>query len=95
MSIYDREHIRDILITACEGGINYWANIQKKSYSAIVLIIRDNDTNKTFWLSYEDIVSGFARAVRDGYSFSDIACLDAIESDIVIQYACFGKVIYG
>ena len=99
-SIYSRDTVRDILIAACEGGIGYWSQITKLSYSRITVTLKEWNEDTNTWngaeysLTYRDILRGFKRAIEYGY-IKDVSDMDSTDADVVIQLAIFNDVVYG
>lgn len=58
------------------------------------IAIRDIAEDKIININYDDILRGFELTIENGYP-AFIDDMDLIEADRVLQYACFGEVIYG
>ena len=97
------ELLKDIVITAVEGGINYWAVVKNYQPSLgkfrITEIVDDDlDEGKSlcdYRVDLDTVRRGYIRAIESGYTFDDNTCLDAIEADVVIQFGLFDQVLYG
>jgi hypothetical protein len=103
LEIYD-EDIETIMEMA-GYGISYWCDeavIEENCYK-----VHCNNNDKWYKLSHLDIVKGVQMAIENGnveydilYVLSDRCLLetgavDITVADIIIQYACFGEIIYG
>jgi hypothetical protein len=117
-----REDMDDIMVSALEGGINYWcerAEVVGGEYLGIFaseeigkggsLRLYDMEQDATYILDGDKLLYGIKRyleegnkpydilletADSDGYKRLDCGMIDAIVSDIIIQYAVFGEVVY-
>lgn len=103
----DSQLIKDLFITACEGGVNYWCNINDYDYKNttatydITLQEAPQDITKQGAISDKTIVAGI-KALQDmNNSFSRGALSDIINEDydaelgdVVLQLGLFGKVIF-
>lgn len=96
------EQIDDILCTAFEGGINYWTPemIRVKDFKGCTyahevitkggtLVIVDDD-GKAHTLTLKKFLKGI-----ELYGNFDFENYDASDADSVVQFALFGKLIYG
>jgi hypothetical protein len=91
----------DMLITAVEGGINYWAAVEdydpdgRKRFATVTTF--DEETTHT--VTAGDM-SAAAKKVLTLYPNSVAACdirsdnIDAGAADLIFQVACFGKGVY-
>lgn len=103
--------IFDMLITAFEGGINYWCGkidagklghvSASKAFAMGQLdsiMLLDNEEEKWVRLSQENVRKGL-RIMAKKYTrhFNDMINdnADAITADVFIQCAVFGETIYG
>lgn len=62
--------LRDIAITAAEGGINYWAFVVRWKWEGLPfpeMIIRDKDDNKKYTITPELICLGLQRVFEPGH----------------------------
>ena len=96
--IIDEEDIETVIEMA-GFGINYWA------YKAVVgdktYTVFEEDGDK-YVLSYDDIIKGIKLYIENGnkpYSIVDEneidECqIDAEVADMIIQFACFGEIVY-
>lgn len=100
--------IEDILVTAFEGGINYWVDrieFDGEGYAsdwlqkgdAHVLLLHDADGEEVHELTMPKLLEGISMAIAEGRSVfdSDGACVDADGADAIIQLALFKEIIYG
>jgi hypothetical protein len=98
------EFLGDLLTTAVEGGINYWAGVES--------LDRDDDLRVT-WIRLRDLVDDrpcgvvtrshmfdglqrFCDAYRgDVPAKLDDGDFDAEDCDVMLQLGVFGEVVYG
>lgn len=99
--VVTKEDIEDIIDTA-GYGIGYWAHkavVGKDTYTI-------TDDEGTYVLTYKDIVRGIKFYIddnnsqniveyRDGNMVVGSCYIDSEIADMIIQYACFGEIIYG
>lgn len=95
-----KEDIEDVIDTA-GYGIAYWAKTAVVTEDAYKVLDADE---KWFVLTHEDIKRGIAEHIKyNGYHFLEIddcklvldtAQIDADDADAIIQYACFGTIVY-
>ena len=126
-----RDQMDDILTTAIEGGIGYWACLlnddpawikaekQQKAeggllyWSSVALRVMENgdavkfvdaeedpdDPDLEVWkLTLDKLMQGCALFEQERGSITKMlndGSFDAIEADCLIQYAVFGKIIFG
>lgn len=113
-----KEDIDNIMATALEGGITYWADkaeprcgVEFYLASDVVskggsIFIHDNEENATYELTKAKLIQGirmYAEQPKNSDIFEIIDhelyiagdMIDEEVSDIIIQYALFGEVIYG
>jgi hypothetical protein len=97
------EDIDNILCGAFEGGSNYWISevivtrpVKDAKYASEVIskggelkIIEDEDDSE-HTLTLEKMLKGIG--LNRNYNFDD---MDATDYDNILQYALFGKLIYG
>lgn len=97
----DHQLLLDLMTTAVEGGINYWA--------AVIDLTRDPDLNvlkfKVTDLEDEKIYSVDSIDMLHALQALIKACpwrarildgdYDAEDADCVVQFACFGDLVYG
>ena len=104
----EEQFLMDILVTAVEGGINYWC--------ALMTVERNDDLDvrsftghdhedieEKFSCDINDVLRGLEKIVngehhRDlkGYIMEQDACMiDAEGADIIIQTAVLGEITYG
>lgn len=95
------EDIGDIIDTA-GYGIGYWAKSAVVDDENGLYIITDED-DQVYELRYVDIVRGVKMYIENGnkpYNIIyengvDTCNIDSVVADMIIQYACFGEIIYG
>jgi hypothetical protein len=97
----------ECIIEMAGYGIGYWCSeavVKERGYD-----IRDDEDSKWYELNYEDILKGIELYILNGNQpyniifmdeengklFVDSGNIDAEVADSIIQYACFGKIIYG
>lgn len=118
-----QEDMDDIMVSALEGGINYWccrAEVVGGKYLGEFaseqigrggsLRLYDMEEDTTYILNEDKLLYGIKRYIEEGNKPYDILCeavdsdgykrlecgmIDAIVSDIIIQYAVMGEVVYG
>ena len=90
----------DILITAVEGGIGYWATIDQYAPDTGTAILRDRHAGTSYRLSAGMLLQA-ARTVLTQYP--DIRAagyirrgdIDAEAADVIVQVATLGEITYG
>lgn len=99
----------DIIITAVEGGIEYWANIAEyrpfeKPVSAIIEYYDEEDNHQETTLDYALIRKGIDVVLNSPYmggipdvlaSLFDQRLLDANVADVIVQAGIFGDLVFG
>jgi hypothetical protein len=98
-----KQDINDIFITACEGGVNYWARVSNYSpengTAKLHEVGDENSVIAIHSLNSSVIRKGLKLALESEYEgIRKIAVIDihdAIEADIIVQFGLFGEVIYG
>ncbi len=104
---FSASNIDDIICTALEGGINYWAISAKPKngdykgadYASDCIskggtIMVKTDDGKLHELNLETLKKGIELyAEKEGSDFLDD--LDSSGADCIIQYALFGEIVYG
>jgi hypothetical protein len=123
----DDQLLEDVLVTAFEGGSNYWIkdvigynpiNVRRQDdtpYSIWLseainngghIKIYPDDEDKSYVLSKEKFVFGlklwivthpdsYTLVTENGKHTIDAGDIDADDADAILQYALFGKVVYG
>lgn len=107
----DEDWVEAVLITAFDGGLGgcwYWAEpdgddwlITEDNKWSEVLIADRIDPDKKFAVNVELLAEGIkAMNQKQEYYRSNIQRLvtsefDAGDVDLLVQYACFGEVVYG
>jgi hypothetical protein len=102
------EQLNDLLITAVEGGIGYWSQVDKwgpENYDADIVFARLREIGEKHWreIRSTDFVAILPRLtqesgqVRDaGWTINEtLENADAEIADIAVQLVIFGKVVYG
>jgi hypothetical protein len=109
------EDIENIIVTALEGGSNYWLGLDKKCPAVqgkpenepwstwVTKILLDGgtvrlydveDSEEVWELTLPKLLKGIQHNTeRSGAGDKD--CWDAIDTDCIVQYAIFGKLVYG
>lgn len=103
---FTKEMIKDLFISACEGGSSYWCLEVKPlkdkgdAYDSMFSGWKFLHDSKTNWglVTKHDIERGtqiFARKHPKRALSVIEENYDAEDADIFFQYCCFGEVIYG
>lgn len=120
---FSKEDIADLIVTALEGGINYWcrkAVIKKNAVTGDYFGVKPEDQDKVKYasdvISYGGTLILFDAETPDKWELTpenvqkgiqmycenhDIApselmdFYDAGDADCIIQYALFGKIVFG
>jgi hypothetical protein len=103
------QDLNDILTTAVEGGIGYWADIKEYRWENVdetTVMIKENDQDsaeKPGWIAVKStdllpilpLISKHSGQAK-GWNIAEIIdqC-DADIADIAVQLLVFGEVIYG
>ena len=96
--------LKDLFITALEGGSNYWLIINNWCLEDHVATITDTETNllTEHQVNLLTIKQGFEKLYAENSQWSKKRIFnllnedyDAEDADIVLQYGLFGKLIYG
>jgi len=107
-----KELANDILVTACEGGVNYWARVYSycPDLEETHTWIEDREEGKKYYIDSDtilrkvkkmledtnlDIAESIIKNIRYAYLRPEESNLDANDCDCILQYICFGAVIYG
>lgn len=99
------QEAEDILVTALEGGINYWADVTSYGRNDGVLMAHivpnDGDDFEPMLIHTGHIQQGVDR-LCEKWSARGRYCqdllndnVDAETADAVVQYAVLGKIMYG
>ena len=109
------EDIENIVVTALEGGIDYWASLETEPWFAegqgpvSVQAVRqllsgqsirfcdaeDMTTGDDWVLTLDKLLAGIKQGLEsEARNLSDIE-FDAANADCIIQYALFGKLVFG
>ena len=99
--------LRDLLVTAVEGGANYWAEFTRVKRDAdlniLSVVVRDQETLGCDWLvTPHTLVLGLQRLAdatwkraHDHLHAAVVEDGDAETADVVLQMALFGELVYG
>lgn len=104
-----QQDIDDIMSTALEGGINYWcckAEVLESQYYGEYasdqisrggsLRLYDAESDDTWVLNLDNLMSGIIKAIESGYvSSDDLDDWDAADADAAVQCALFGDLVFG
>lgn len=90
----------DILVTAIEGGIGYWADVEAYSPANGLATIRDAEEGHVFKLTAGELTAAAKKVVElyptsIGAEYIRQEDIDAEAADMIVQVACFGEVVYG
>lgn len=92
----------DIIITAVEGGINYWADVteyrNEPGKGKVTLVDVEEGSTYTVTATQasdaaQEVVRLYPNTRGAGYILADN--IDAEAADMIVQVACFGEVVYG
>lgn len=101
------EFVKDVITTAIEGGINYWANTLAYKPSAGRATIQDLDSDLVYEVRPEDVKATMQSIVNywmptevpqhliDLIKAGDAGNIDADDADMIIQLTVFTEIIYG
>lgn len=103
------EDVDDIMADALDSGIGYWCGEAEVEGDYLgehasdqisrggKLILHDiEDPDETHILDLGSFLSGYKRAIEQGYFSGDLDDdYDAGVADVIIQLAIFGEVVYG
>lgn len=103
---HSTENIKDIVITACEGGVNYWAKVGQydPDNGTATLLEIDYDYNppqviKRHKLTPAIVRKGIRLALQSEHEhIRRIAVsddIDAEEADVLVQLGLLGEIVYG
>ena len=106
-----RQDIDDLMVTALEGGINYWCRKarvlqcpEKYEFASDVisrngsLMLYDAESSDHWELTLEKFMNGVKFVCeRDGYTEANdlIDNHDADTADAIVQYALFNEIVFG
>lgn len=66
---FPEEALQDIIITACEGGIGYWSQLESYDYRETSFVLREMNEDETDWtgpkhiLDHDVVAVGLERIV--------------------------------
>ena len=105
------QFLRVVLMTACEGGVNYWADVRQYKPSQGFAILRDaeSDGAQDLRLDLAAIAAGIERIVGNQTRISkdrrnqifganvdnDASDIDADLADCIAQAALLNDLVYG
>ena len=108
---YTDEDMEDIIVTALEGGIGYWACLDNTEQPDGTITAEwawkvlqnggqlhffdEEDDDAEYFMDLASLYTGIGLAIKDKYWDGDMDNLDALVADSIIQYAVFGEVVYG
>lgn len=111
-----QQDVDDIMVTALEGGINYWCEgieVVNNDYKGgeygsdvisrggtLILSVEDDEPVE---LTLEKFQNGLQKFISSGSAEYgvinndelDCGMIDAPASDLIIQYAVFGEIVFG
>lgn len=101
--------LNDIFVTALEGGINYWCNVNQynhniDNYSADVTIteVPQDFTQTNYTINQQTIINGInkiashqSRRCQEIMSNITTENFDAEDADIIAQVGIFGTPVFG
>lgn len=91
----------DIIITAVEGGINYWAEIlaytSADGRGSVTLADEDGDV---YTVTAGQATEAARKVVElypntQGADYIRVNDIDAEAADMIVQVACYGEIVYG
>ena len=100
MKINVTEEVIETVIELADYGISYWAYKAVAKDKTYTVFEEEGDKHV---LTHEDIMQGVKMYIENGnkpYNILDgneiDECqIDAEVADMIIQYACFGEIVYG
>lgn len=108
MAHITKENIDDILVSAFEGGINYWCNkvivvnndYKGGTYASDVLtrggaLTLVDDEGDKHTITIKDIRTALELYRKQNGSSFDFDNHDAGDADTLVQLATFGELVYG
>lgn len=104
-----QKDLDDLMCTALEGGICYWcgrAEVVGEMLEQISrggsLILHDAESSDKWELTLEKFLRGVELYIKNGdrvtvedFKLVDYGELDAEDADCIVQYALFGKLVFG
>jgi hypothetical protein len=105
-----QEQITDLMVTALEGGINYWCDkvvvkqqpIEDWEFASDIIGLTNGELNiyadgEILLLNKEKFINGVKKTILWG-EFKDVQDLvdnhDAETADVLIQFALFDEMVY-
>ena len=108
---FTREFLADILCTAIEGGINYWAAIKdvqrNEELGVVSCSLKDAEDDEDEWhdVSTDTIIKGIELYLSNRDNFTkrlyqelltgNAADYDVDDADLLVQLGLFGNIVYG
>lgn len=105
------QNLRDIMTTAIEGGINYWAKTRDilrdpKTLEVLAFDCRDAEDHNAEWrtVTFDSLDAAIAKIIDGnmseakqllGYKHEDWSGADASAADVAVQVAAFDGVLFG
>lgn len=111
------EDVDNIIVTALEGGIGYWARLHRAkefmeskpenvansqwtthwllSGKSLPISDAEEDEPEKFDLTLESLINGIKLNKKERPFDSDLDNMDGTTADCIIQYALFGKIVFG
>jgi hypothetical protein len=96
----DDDFILDV-IDAAGYGIGYWAARAVVDGDERTYAVTEADTGKVYRLTFADIADSIGTLAqgwddaRTAVLEDDAGYIDANLGDVIIQWACFGEIVYG
>lgn len=112
--------LEDVLTTAVEGGINYWANgsdcQRREDLRVFSITVWDPENDHERFVVDADAMLKGVRLLHEAIMADDvhpnseigaqflrhlfsedegIEYVDAVVADVIVQYACFGQLVFG
>ena len=98
------QELDDLLITAIEGGINYWAEVlsyhkDESGWQTAKIIDHDGEFTEYHTINHDTIRLGVDRLCASKYEWhvTDLVNdnADATTADVIVQLAIFDEIVYG
>jgi hypothetical protein len=100
--------LADIICTAVEGGINFWAAVSvykwdglpPREWHAVVHRLKDDETDYVdaglkLDIDGELVNTTMLKGIRAADKENDAAYIDSYDASAIVQAGLFGEVIYG
>lgn len=107
------DFIEDVLVTATQGGSNYWGDFAGKRGDLTLLTVTDAEGEEDYehLLNFAKVREAIRKlavltvdldvnaqdrlTIREAVIQQDAGMIDADLADVIVQIACFDKLIYG